>query len=328
MIRRALSWAVRIGVVGAGLFFVVRGVNWPAVVATLRTAHPGPLLAVVAINALMMTVKAARLRLLLRGAADLKACLLAKLTVSAMNNVVPFRGGDMARVWMLERHAGISKSGAAAVGVVEAFFELAALAPIAALGALATHQRWAAVAAPVLGVAAGGLVALSRRLARPSKRPQPRATWIRRLRARIQPGLRPLREPGVLARALVASLLSWGLEVMMLALCARALGLPVPPALAAVVLLAINVALAVPASPAGAGAFEGAVVVVLTLAGIPKSPAVAFALLYHLVQAVPVVLAGALVVWRSGLTLDRLPAARQPVTSAIARPSQPLIPTV
>ncbi len=99
-------------------------------------------------------------------------------------------------------------------------------------------------------------------------------------------------------------------------------------------MLAINVAMAVPSSPAGAGAFEGAVVVVLTLAGIGKSPAVAFALLYHLVQVVPVTVAGTLVVWRAGLTLDRLPPNRgraerdQPVTSAMARPSQPLRPTV
>ncbi len=309
MIRKALSFAVRAGLVGAGLFFVVRGVDWPAVAATLRTAHPGPLLAVVAINGLMMTVKASRLRLLLRGAASLKACLLAKLTASAMNNVVPFRGGDMARVWMLERHAGISKSGAAAVAVVEALFELAALAPVAWAGALLSHQRWAAVAAPVLGLAAGGLVAVLRRLARPSPRAaQPTATWMRRLRARVQPGLRALRAPGVIPRALAASIVSWGLEVVMLAVCARALNLPVPPPLAAVLLLAINVAVAVPSSPAGAGAFEGAVVLVLTLAGLPKSPAVAFALLYHLVQVVPVVLAGAVVVWRSGFTLDRLPA--------------------
>ena len=58
MIRKALSFAVRGAVVGAGLCFVVRGVDWASVAATLRTAHPAPLLGVVALNAVMMTVKA------------------------------------------------------------------------------------------------------------------------------------------------------------------------------------------------------------------------------------------------------------------------------
>ena len=377
MKRGALWFLFRAGLPAAALSLALRGVAWPSVTETLRGARVAPLLALVAVNGLMMTVKGARLRWLLGRAASLRCCLLAKLTASAMNSVVPFRGGDLARLWMLQRHAGISKTVAAAVAVVESLFEVAALASVALIGARLSHQRWAALASSVLVAVAAGLIALARRLAR---RPPgvttggclpgvttggclpgvttggrlpgvttggclPGVTTGGRLRrlcvttggrlrwlcARVQPGFGPLREPGVLARVLAASLTSWVLEILMLVLCARALHLPIGAGLAAVVLLAINVALAVPTAPPGAGAFEGAVVVVLTLAGVGKPAAVAFALLYHLIQVVPVVVAGALVVWRSGLTLERLPAprsTRQPVTSAMARPSQPLTPTV
>jgi len=336
-VRRAtLVFVLRAALPAGALALALRGVAWPAVTETLRGATVMPLLALVAVNGFLMTVKGARLRWLLGRAASLRCCLLAKLTASAMNSVVPFRGGDLARLWMLERHARISKTVAAAVAVVESLFELAALASVALVGALLSHQRWAALASAVLASLAAVLIAVARRLAR---RPTPapatgggaidrswRLRW-RRLRARIQPGLGPLGAPGVLGRVLAASLTTWTLEILMLVLCARALHLPIGPALAAVVLLAINLALAVPSAPAGAGAFEGAVVVVLTLAGVAKPAAVAFALLYHLIQVVPVVLAGALVVWRSGLTLERL-RPPQPVTKAIARPSQPLTPTV
>jgi uncharacterized membrane protein YbhN (UPF0104 family) len=155
--------------------------------------------------------------------------------------------------------------------------------------------------------------------------------WARALAARVEPGVRALRDRRIVARAAALSAVAWGIEIVMIVVCARALRLPIGPALAAVMLLGINVALAVPSSPAGAGAFEGAVVVVLMLAGLAKSPAVAFALLYHLVQVVPVTLAGALVVWRAGLTLNRLPAepaSQSPITRAMARPSQPFRPTV
>ena len=338
--RGAVSLAARIALVGAAFWFVLRGVNGAVVAATLRQARPGPLVAVVALNALVMGVRAVRLRLLLRGAAGLLACWLAKLTASAMNNVIPFRGGDMARLWMLQRHARISKAGAAAVAVVEGLFDMAMLGGLALIAAAGLRtERWALGVAAVVGPSAALLIGLSRRLARrPRAATQDAGRWRRaffRLAARIEPGVRALRQRGVISRVAATSLLSWAVELCMVVVCARAVHLPIGPRLAAVVLLAINVAMAVPSSPAGAGAFEGAVVVVLTLAGIGKSSALAFAVLYHLVQVVPVTIAGTLVVWRAGLTLDRLPADRgsgrerdQPVTTAMARPSQPLRPTV
>jgi uncharacterized protein (TIRG00374 family) len=336
MRRRALSLLLRVGVLGGALFFLFRGVAWSSVGTTLRSARPEMLVAVVAANALMLVVKSWRLRVLLRGAAGFRPCFLAKLSSSAMNNVVPFRGGDMARLWMLQRHANMSKTGAAAIAIVEALFDLATLAPLALAGGAAVHgQHWAIGAAVGLGVVAAVLLVLSRRMARRAQPEQPRAgagrarRWLAAFAARIRPGVAALRERGVFSRALVASALGWILEVAMVVLCGRAVGLPVNPLLAGVLLLAINVALAVPSSPAGAGAFEGAAVIALMLAGIAKSPAVAFALLYHLIQIVPVTAVGAVVVWRSGITLDRLPAAvPQPTTSATAKPSQPLTPTV
>ncbi|MFL5303721.1 MAG: lysylphosphatidylglycerol synthase transmembrane domain-containing protein [Polyangia bacterium] len=361
--RRAASLAARIAVVVGALWFVLRGVNGAVVGATLRHARPWPLVAVVALNALVMGVRAVRLRLLLGGAAGLLACWLAKLTASAMNNVIPLRGGDMARLWMLQRHAHISKTGAAAIAVVEGLFDMATLGALALVAAAGLRtQHWAVGVAVVVGPGAAVLIGLSRRLARrPRTSAQQTGRWRRafvRVAARIEPGVRALRQPGVIPRVAATSLLSWAVELCMVVVCARAVHLPIGPRLAAVVLLAINVAMAVPSSPAGAGAFEGAVVVVLTLAGIGKSPALAFALLYHLAQVVPVTIAGTLVVWRAGLTLDRLPAdpgdrvdgaglclaessrevqgtlpgflpdRDQPVTSAMARPSQPLRPTV
>jgi uncharacterized membrane protein YbhN (UPF0104 family) len=93
----------------------------------------------------------------------------------------------------------------------------------------------------------------------------------------------------------------------MVMLCARSIHLPIDPALAAVALLGINLALALPSMPAGAGAFESGALVVLMLSGIAKGTGVAFALLYHVVQVIPVTLVGLTVVSKVGITLDRLP---------------------
>jgi glycosyltransferase 2 family protein len=306
---------LRLLVMAAALLFLARGVAWAEVAETLRGASPALLLAVVAVNGCMIALKAVRLRLLLGGTPSFKSSLLAKLTASAINNVVPFRGGDMARLWMLERHAQISKSAAAAVALVEGLFELLTLATVALVGALAVSgQRWAVGAAPLLLAAAATLlIALKYVNGRSAEGPlaAPRSEGLAgRLRAfgeRMEPGMRALRRPGAVGGALVLSFAVWGLEVIMVMLCARSIHLSIDPALAAVTLLGINLALALPSMPASAGAFEGGALVVLMLSGIAKGTGVAFALLYHVVQVIPVTLVGVGIVSKVGITLDRLP---------------------
>jgi uncharacterized protein (TIRG00374 family) len=127
--------------------------------------------------------------------------------------------------------------------------------------------------------------------------------FLRTAAARIAPGMSVLRSSEATAETLGASLAAWSCEIAMIILCARAIGLHVAPVLAVVVLLGINLAMAVPALPANAGTFESAAAVVLVFAKVGKPMAVAFALLYHMVQVVPVTLAGLGVLARSGLRL-------------------------
>jgi hypothetical protein len=248
------------------------------------------------------------------------------LTSSAINNVTPFRGGDVARVWMLERHAGITKSVAALVAGVEHLFDLGALSVLAAVAArLIPHQRWALVATPVIFAAAFALLALARWAAAslgttgaagattgaevpPSSTGRGLAARVRGLLAHFAPGARPLLEPRTRLACHALSFAGWGLEAIMIVLTARAISVPVGVPLAIVVLLGINAAIALPSMPASAGAFEAGVTLVLLAAGVAKGPAVALALLYHLVQVVPVTLAGAAVVFRVGFTLRGLGA--------------------
>jgi glycosyltransferase 2 family protein len=318
-VRRGALGALRVAVIAAAVVFLVRGVAWAEVAGILRGVNLPLLAGVVLVNGCMMTVKAGRLRLLLRGIPSFKSCFLTKLTTSAINNVMPFRGGDMARVWMLERHAMIPKSAAAAVAVVEALFELLALAVVAFLGALVVReQRWAAGTAAILLGAAIALIWALRRMNGRSPDALPAATGaggglrgrLRALRERMEPGIRALAEPGTITTALLLSLGIWALEVVMVMLCARAIHLSVGPALGTLILLGINLAMALPSMPASAGAFEGGATLVLMLSGIAKGPAVAFALLYHVVQIVPVTIVGFAVISKVGLTLDRLPVPR------------------
>ena len=290
------------GLVGvAAVVFVARHLSWREVWGALRRARVELLVVVVAINGLMLTIRAARLQVLLSPArASLASLLRAVLTSSAINNVFPLRAGDVARLYMLESCAGIGKSTAMAIAVVEKLLEVLVLAALALCATwFAPSQSWVlGTGAVALAVAVAALIIL-RRMAdgRSGRLPG----FLRAAAARIAPGISVLRSSEATAETLGASLAAWSCEIAMIILCARAIGLHVPPVLAVVVLLGINLALAVPALPANAGTFESAAAVVLVFAKVGKPTAVAFALLYHLVQVVPVTLAGLGLLARSGL---------------------------
>ena len=308
-VRRAAAIALR-GLCGAAaVAYVAHHLSWGAVWGTLRHARTDLLTAVVVINAGMLWVRALRLRVLLQPTrATLPRLFLAVLTSSAINNVLPLRAGDLARLFMLENVAGISKTVATAVALVEKLLEVVVLAALALAVAFDDPgQTWARSAgAAGLGLALASLVLLKRVTEEPGDRsPALRRlpAFLRTLAERMAPGTHALRNPRAFAGALGASLSAWCCELAMIMLCARAIGLGIGPALAVVVLLGINLAMLLPSLPANAGAFEGAAAVVLVLTGVPKPAAVAFAVLYHLVQIVPVTIAGLALLARSGMTL-------------------------
>jgi uncharacterized protein (TIRG00374 family) len=287
----------------AALVFLVRGVRWHDMTDAMKRA--GFLLPsiVLAMNACMMGLRALRLRTLLERKLSFRSSFVALLTSSAINNITPFRGGNVARLWMLERSSGVTKSAAIAVTVVENTIEVAVLAAMGfAASWFVVGQRWATIATPAVFAAAVGLLALLRFTARRADdttceacEPTVRASWRKRLHQfllRTTPGFRALLQPDVPARALLLSLLAWTCEIAMIVLAARAVGLKFSFPLATIVLLGINLAMALPSTPASAGPFEGATVAVLMFAGVGKGPALAFALFYHALQVIPVTVAG------------------------------------
>jgi uncharacterized protein (TIRG00374 family) len=296
LVLRGLTLAVT-------LVFLARGVRWHDMTDTISRA--GFLLPsiVVVMNACMMSLRALRLRILLERKLSFPSSFVALLTSSAINNITPLRGGNVARLWMLERASGVTKSAAIAITVVENLIEVSVLAAMGfAASWFVAGQRWATIATPAVFALSIALLVLLRFSAGravdatcAAHDPTGRVGWRQRLRQfllRTAPGFRALCQPGVPAHALLLSLLAWICETAMIVLAARAMGLQISFPLAIVVLLGINLAMALPSTPASAGPFEGATVAVLMFAGVGKGPALAFALFYHALQVIPVTVAG------------------------------------
>lgn len=145
------------------------------------------------------------------------------------------------------------------------------------------------------------------------------AVW-RRLSQRLQPASATLLMPRTVGGSIVLSFLSCLIEAIMVVITSAALGRPVGVALAFTVLFGINIAIALPSLPASAGVFEAGATFVLMLMGFDKDQALAFAILYHLVQVVPVTIAGGVAVVRAGFTLGRLDSPRARSAAAPLNP--------
>jgi uncharacterized protein (TIRG00374 family) len=322
--RRIGSILFRLAVFGGAVSLLARGVRWSDLGDGLRDVRPVLLIVVVALNAVMIGLKAIRLRwLLARERASFAACFLALLTSSAINNVVPFRGGDIARLWILQRLAGATKATAATITVIERLIDVGALALVAIPASFYVGaQRWAVPTASIVLVAAVGLLlGLKRLVDAPSDASRvasviPRRSYLREklteVTHHVAEGVTVLTNHALLSKAAALSIVIWFVETMMVITCARALKMVISGPLAVITLLGINLALALPSTPANLGPFEAGVVAVLTAAGFAKPRAIAFGLVYHLVQVVPVTIAGLTVVAFADLGL--LPRRSSPGT--------------
>src|SRR5262249_18318170 len=114
----------------------------------------------------------------------------------------------------------------------------------------------------------------------------------------------------------------WLIDFGCVLLVFSAVGIKAPPAVGLLVLLGVNVAILIPTAPGNLGALEIGAIAALDLVGVPRAPAGAFAILYHAVQAIPLLIAG-LFDLRLALGAGRLPgmlddAQPQPVPAVVS----------
>jgi uncharacterized protein (TIRG00374 family) len=107
-------------------------------------------------------------------------------------------------------------------------------------------------------------------------------------------GLSGLRHPGLALEAFVWTLSAWLLTAVSAYLVTDAFHLHLPLACGVLVAVAIGLGMILPSPPAAVGVFEGAALIALGAYHVPHSSALPFAVLLHLVNFVPFIVVGAL----------------------------------
>lgn len=284
----ALRVVAIVAVAGCLTWFVV-GLDWHELGSALGSARLWPLIVAAALNFVLLWGKALCWRIMLAPRYTVPTVRLFRYTIAAFaaSVIAPARAGEVLRLWVLRRRDGVPVADAAAVAIAEKLLDavsmLIVVAPVPWLvpGLPAWVGRAIVICA---GLAVGAFAGLWLAVGRVTGG----TSWLARLIA----GMHVLRSPRRLLGAFASLLLVWAVDLVMVMLVLYAVGIAQPVGAGLLILFTLNVTIAVPSTPASVGALELGVLAATRLLHIPDEPALAFALLYHALQVLPLLVAG------------------------------------
>ena len=293
-------WLQAAGLVAAAVLvaWVVRDLNGRAFLAALEQARFSLLALAAAVNLLALAVQAWRWQRLLKpiGAIAYATSLGAMFVGFTLSSLLPARVGEVARVQIVARRMRVTVAAVAGTTVLDHVVNGVTLVPVALIvpffeGVPLWMRKGLLL---VLGVTlVAGVLAW---WAAAPDRERVSRRGLDRLIVELRSGFAASRSPAEITRACAIGGLAWVLEAGTAWLTLAAFGVHLGPAAAVILLIAVNLAVAIPATPANLGTFEVAAMLALTALDVPRERAIACALGYHALQLVPVWLAGA-VAW-------------------------------
>lgn len=305
MTRKFLSVSAGFGVAALFTCMLVRGLDWGEVVATLQTAQMGLLIFALVLLAADYSTRILRWQTLLSFAGNEVSYTRAAsplLVGFAANNILPLRIGDILRIVMLRSSARTSLTNGIGTLLIERIWDLATLGAIFAATLHGSDSRsiseWAptAVGMVCLGIAVLLCLAL---FANPIAG---RLAEIEMGHSALQNGLRlggrlcrvfaDVSRPAHILRLSLHSFVIWGVEGLVLYVCALALHIDIPFQAVYFILSAANLSGLLPGTPGNVGTFHYFAVLAATSFGVNANQAAALALSFHALMWVPITLSG------------------------------------
>jgi uncharacterized protein (TIRG00374 family) len=318
--NRRLAIALRVFAIIAvvvALWWFVRELDLAALGRALSAAKIWPLAVAAVLNFVCMLGKAACWRIMLAPRHRVATLRLFRYTIAAFaaSAIAPARAGEVLRVWILKRRDGVPAPDTAAVAVAEKLLDgmsmLILVAPVPWL--LPGLPSWVAGAIALCAAIAIALfVTLFIAVRRVARAKVTRAPGLVR---RFIAGLHALRSPRRVLGSLGILLLVWAADLGEVTAVLYAVGIDLPVVAGLLILFTLNLTIMVPSTPAGVGALEVGALVALDLLHVRHEQALAFALLYHALQVIPIIVVGLTLELRLVLGRDGEPA--EPITEAV-----------
>ena len=287
---------------------LLRLIDWSTTGAVLESANPKYIAFAVTCLVLSLAAKTVRWRLLLPSGSDVSTSRLYRILHISflLNNVLPARLGDVARVAMTSRQPGVrlghvlssmlTERLTDSVTLITGFILVSPFLPIPDQYRVWLHWAWFTVA----GLCA--LVVIGTLLRHPLARVVSRlglarfVPWKQHFRdeaASFSEGFHQLFSRQHVIRIWGWSWMAWVGAFAINYMLMQALDIDAPVTVAVLLTCTTNLAMLVPSSPGYLGVFHAAATLSLLPFDVGPSRALSFAILAHLVNVVPVSLLGA-----------------------------------
>jgi len=301
----------------AALIIIAMLVDWGEVLSALKQAHYSYLLLGLPVYLAAYVFRALAWRTLLMEGASFKRVFLSMQAGYLLNNILPFRLGELGRAFLLGR-AGLRFWRVVSTILIERAFDLILAAGLL-LGTIpfvwgSTQSRslaYGVVAAVVLGMVALHLLAryqtwmLARFERLGARWPVVARFGQERLGAFFE-GLAALVAPSRFLRVLGWMVLSWSVAVLYQYILMLAFIPQARPLWAGFGLATASLGVALPSSPSYIGIFEGVWIGALALFEVPFSTALAYAIIAHVLHVLISVVFGVYALSSEGETIGAL----------------------
>ncbi len=274
--------------------------------------------AAAALSLVAIWARAIRWRYLFPPRSDPPGLVAAIMIGYMINNVLPLRAGEFARVYVVAHRWGHGFWTTLGTVVVERVLDgmtvvlmlgiLVFLIPVPAL------MQWGAFVMLAVNLVAVAILAgmawrpaLTHTAARRILRRWPRGQGlVTRAFDRFARGLEGVRSATHILPLLVWTVAAWGIPALEAWMVLRAFDLSLSWVAPWVVLAFVGISVSIPAAPGFIGVFHAATAVALSLFGVARSEAVGYALILHAAQFVPVTLVGWLLLLREQVSLTEV----------------------
>ncbi len=287
----------------AALAYLFWTVDLRDVLARLGTTNWTLLGAAVVLNIFSVWIRAWRWYYLFPPGSQPKRLFNAVMIGYMVNNLLPLRAGEVARVYVASRYGPPFWTAVATLVVERVLDGLAVGVMLAGLFLtlpMPRELRWPAIvflavdaagliALVVIAVAAGGCASMIRLLFH-------RWGWVERrlldILGTMSEGLRGVRARRHLLPIAVSSVTIWIVLVVAVWTGLRATHLDLPLAASWAVLAFMGLGVSLPSSPGYVGVIQAATVLALALFSVPRTEAFSFSLVFHAAQYIPVTIYG------------------------------------
>jgi uncharacterized protein (TIRG00374 family) len=310
--RRRSGTALRlatIAITGVFAYIALRGIDLKSAWRGLRTSDYWWLIPALVAFALGNAARALRWRALFVPGRrpPFPATFNAMMVGYLYNSILPARAGEPARVLVLTQRSGSPPVEIAGTVGLERLYDVGALLIIFFVAEpWLPRVRWFEAAAVAAIVLAAAIAAMAIALAMYGDRP---LHFLLKPLRRLSPiteerlehfvkqlvhGLSGLHRWRVALEALAWTMGAWMLSIVCAFFVIFAFHLHLSFAAAVLVMVAIGLSMILPSAPAAVGVFEGATLIALHAFGLSNSVALPYAVVLHLVNFIPFLVVGAL----------------------------------